>query len=121
MNADPTNTQSPHLDLDDLIAEANGVSIGEAAREHLAGCGQCRLEVSRWNLVADGVRGLAAVAAETAAPTSEAGATSGAGAGPQRIRRRVPARLARRGLLVGGSVAAALVLLVGIGVGTGLM
>jgi predicted anti-sigma-YlaC factor YlaD len=121
MNPDPTDTQSPHLDLGDLIAKANGVSIGDAAREHLAGCEQCRLEADRWNLVADGVRGLAA-AAQEGAPPEAAGATAVPLAPPaRRVRRRVPAPLARRALLVVGSVAAALVLLVGIGVGTGFM
>jgi hypothetical protein len=36
MNPDPTDTtRSPHLDLDDLIAEANGQPAGVAARRHL--------------------------------------------------------------------------------------
>jgi hypothetical protein len=60
MNTDPTDTRSPHLDLGDLIAEANGQPIGDAASEHLAGCAHCQVEASRWNLVADGARGLAA-------------------------------------------------------------
>lgn len=60
MNADPTDTtRSPHLELDELIAEANGQPAGSAAREHLASCAQCRLEADRWGVVADGVRSLA--------------------------------------------------------------
>ncbi len=119
MNADPTGTRSPHLDLGDLIAEANGVSIGDAAREHLAGCQQCLLEADRWNLVADGVRGLAAAAPDAAlgtVPILPAQPATQQGAG-----RRVLGVPVRRTLLVAGSVAAALVVLVGVGVGTGFM
>jgi len=134
MNADPTDTRSSHLDLGDLIAEANGQPIGDAAREHLTGCEQCQLEASRWNLVADGVRGLAAAASESAVPEAaapeaaapEAAAPEAAPAAypshpgrPQRTGRRALTRHGRRALLVAGSAAAALVLLVGVGVGTG--
>jgi len=108
MNADPTDTRYPHLDLGDLIAGAAGQPIGDQAREHLAGCEHCQLEANRWNLVADGVRGLAAAAPETAQP-----------ARPRRIRQRLPAGPWRRAMLVAGSAAAALVLLVGVGAATG--
>ena len=64
MNADPTDTRYPHLDLGDLIAGAAGQPVGDRAREHLASCEHCQLEANRWNLVADGVRGLAAAAPE---------------------------------------------------------
>ena len=104
MNADPTDTRSSHLDLGTLIAGAAGQPISDQAREHLARCGDCQREANRWNLVADGVRGLAADAPGTAQP-----------ARPRRTRRRVLARPLRRALLVAGSAAAALVLLVGVG------
>ena len=78
MNADPTDTRYPHLDLGDLIAEAAGEPVGDRAREHLASCEHCQREANRWNLVAEGVRGLAAAAPETAQP-----------ARPRRTRRRV--------------------------------
>ena len=127
MNADPTDTRSRHLGLDDLIAEANGQPMGDAAGQHLAGCEHCQLEASRWNLVADGVRGLAAAATEAssaglpAAPVQPGlPALPGRAARPtepQRGRRRVT----RRALLVAGSAAAALVLLVGVGVRSGLV
>jgi hypothetical protein len=107
MNAD---TRSPHLDLEDLIAEAAGQPVRDWAREHLAGCEHCQLEANRWNLVADGVRGLAAAAPEAAQP-----------ARPRRTRQRVLAGPWRRAVLVAGSAAAALVLLVGIGAVTGLV
>jgi hypothetical protein len=107
MNAD---TRSPHLDLEDLIAGAAGQPVGDRAREHLAGCELCQLEANRWNLVADGVRGLAAAAPEAAQP-----------ARPRRTRQRVLAGPWRRAVLVAGSAAAALVLLVGIGAVTGLV
>jgi hypothetical protein len=109
MNADATDTRSPHLDLGDLIAGAAGQPIGDRAREHLAGCEHCQREANRWNLVAGGVRGLAA-APEAAQP-----------ARPRRTRRRVLAGPWRRAMLVAGSAAAALVLLVGVGAVTGLV
>ena len=108
MNADPTGTRYPHLDLGDLIAGAAGQPTGDRAREHLAGCEHCQREANRWNLVADGVRDLATAAPEPAQP-----------ARPGRTGRRVPAGPWRRALLVAGSVAAALVLLVGLGEVTG--
>ena len=110
MNTDPADTRSPHLDLEDLIAGAAGQPAGDRAREHLAGCEHCWREATRWNLVADGVRGLAAAAPRTAQP-----------ARPRRTGRRVLPDPWRRVLLVVGSAAAALVLLVGIGVATGLV
>ena len=111
MNAD---TRLPHLDLEDLIAEAAGQPIGQRAREHLAACEQCQLEANRWNLVADGVRGLAA-----AAPEAVAAPEAAQPARPRRTRPRVPAGPWRRAMLVAGSAAAALILLVGIGTVTG--
>jgi hypothetical protein len=104
MNADPADTRHPHLDLGDLIAGAAGQPVGDRAREHLASCEHCRREANRWNLVADGVRGLAAAAPEAAQP-----------AGLRRTRGRVLAGPWRRAMLVAGSAAAALVLLVGVG------
>ena len=68
MNAGPADTRSPHLDLEDLIAEVTGQATDDRAREHLARCEHCRAEANRWNLVADGVRGLAADTPETAQP-----------------------------------------------------
>jgi hypothetical protein len=108
MNADPTDTRHPHLDLGDLIAGAAGQPVGDRAREHLASCDRCQREADRWNLVADGVRGLAAAAPEAAQP-----------ARPRRTGRRVLTGPWRRALVVAGSAAAALVLLVGIGALTG--
>ena len=108
MNADPADTRSPHLDLGDLIAGAAGQPIDDRAREHLASCEHCQLEANRWNLVADGVRGLAAAAPETAQPARPRGTGHGVLAGPW-----------RRAMLVAGSAAAALVLLVGVGAVTG--
>ena len=108
MNADPTDTRSPHLDLEDLIAEATGQPIGDRAREHLGLCEHCRLEANRWNLVAGGVRGLAAAAPEAAQPDLA-----------RRTGQRVLAGPWRRATLMASSAAAALVLLVGVGAMTG--
>jgi len=107
MSTDSADTRSPHLDLGDLIAGAAGQPVGERAREHLAGCEDCQLEANRWNLVAEGVRGLAAAAPEAAQP---------AWSRPSRQPAPTPWR---RAMLVAASVAAALVLLVGIGSVTG--
>ena len=112
MNADPADTRFPHLDLEDLIAEAAGQPVGDRAREHLASCEHCQLEASRWNLVADGIRGLAAATPEPAQPAQRR---------PRHTRQRGPASRWRRAILVGGSAAAALVLLVGVGVATGVV
>jgi hypothetical protein len=64
MNADA----APHLDLEDLIAEATGQAIDARTRKHLAGCEHCRAEANRWNLVAGGVRDLVAGTPEAAQP-----------------------------------------------------
>ena len=66
MNADTAGTRSSHLDLEDLIALADGQAADDRTGPHLASCEQCQLEVSRWTLVADGVRGLAVEAPEAA-------------------------------------------------------
>jgi predicted anti-sigma-YlaC factor YlaD len=105
MNSGPADT---HLDLADLIAEVTGQPISDQAREHLATCEHCRLEANRWSLVADGVRDLAAAAPQATEP-----------ARPRRTGPRVLAGPWRRAMLVAGSAAAALVLLVGIGAVTG--
>jgi hypothetical protein len=110
MNADPPATRHPHLDLGDLIAGAAGQPAGDRARKHLASCEHCRREADRWNLVADGVRSLAAAAPQTAPP-----------ARPGRTGRRVLASPWRRAVLVAGSAAAALVLLAGVGAVTGVV
>jgi Domain of unknown function (DUF5666) len=111
MNPDPADPRYPHLDLSDLIAVAAGQPVGDRARKHLAACEHCQLEANRWNLVAEGVRGLAAAAPQTAQP-----------ARPARPRRGRPrAGPWRRAMLVAGAAAAALVLLVGVGAVTGLV
>jgi len=106
MSKDPADISYSHLDLEDLIAGANGRPAGDAARAHLAECDRCRLEARRWTLVADGVRSLTAAAPERA-PSP-------------RPRHRVPSAW-RRAALVAGSAAAALVLLIGIGAVAGIV
>ena len=104
MNAPPSTAHSPHLDLADLIAEVTGQSVGDRVPEHLATCERCRVEANRWDLVASGVRGLAAAAPEVAPP-----------ARPRHAEPPVPAAPRRRTMLVAS--AAALVLLGGAGYG----
>jgi hypothetical protein len=103
MNAGPADTRSPHLDLGDLIAEVTSQGVDDQAREHLARCQYCRAEANRWDLVARGVRGLAAATPEAPQP-----------ARPRHTRSRVGPR--RRAVLAVG-VAAALVLLGVVGYG----
>jgi hypothetical protein len=108
MNTRPADTRSPHLDLEDLIAEVTGRAIAAQAREHLAGCEHCRAEANRWDLVAGGVRGLAAGVSAPARPPQPAqpGPTRlGVLAGP------------RRRTVLAASAAAALVLLAAAGYG----
>ncbi len=120
MNTDPADTRSPHLDLEDLIAEATGQAIDDRAREHLTRCEHCRTEVNRWDLVASGVRGLAAAAGpEAAAPDAAAPVAAARPGRPRSTGQRVLAGPWRRVMLVAGSAAAALVLLIGIGAVTG--
>ena len=109
MNTGPADT---HLDLGDLIAEATGQPIDDRARNHLARCEHCRAEADRWNLVGGGVRRLAAATPEPTQPARPGG--------PRHTRLRVLAGSRRRTVLA-ASVAAALVLLVGVGEVTGLV
>lgn len=102
MNAD---TRSPHLDLADLIAPATGQALDDRAREHLASCEHCRVEANRWDLVAEGVRSLAAATPEAARP-----------ARPRHAGPRLLADPRRRARLM-AAAAAALVLLGGAGYG----
>jgi hypothetical protein len=101
MNADPGDTRSPHLDLEDLIAEVTGQAIDDRAREHLASCEHCRVEANRWDLVADGVCDLAAATPELAQPARPPHTRPHVLAGP------------RRPTMLAASAAAALVLLGG--------
>jgi hypothetical protein len=117
MNTGP-DTRSPHLDLGDLIAEVTGQPIADSAREHLMHCEHCRAEAKRWDLVAAGVRGLAAATPEAARPARQRHTRLGH-TQPGHTRPRVLAGPWRRAMLVAGSAAAALVLLVGVGEVTG--
>jgi hypothetical protein len=101
MNTDRTDTRSPHLGLEDLIAEVTGQVISDQARDHLAACERCLAEASRWDMVSDGVRVLAASAPEVAQP-----------GWPLEGGQREPAAGRRRTRLAVGA-AAALVLLAG--------
>jgi hypothetical protein len=117
MNTDPAGTRSPHLDLEDLIAEVTGQAIDDRAREHLTRCEHCRAEVNRWDLVASGVRGLAGDGVHGVHGVHGPGDARRGRA--RRSGQRVLAGPWRRAMLVAGSAAAALVLLVGIGAVTG--
>lgn len=103
MNAGPADT---HLDLGDLIAEVTGQAVDDQAREHLAHCEHCRAEANRWDLVAGGVRRLAAATPETPQP-----------ARPGEPRHTRPGGLAgpRRRAVLAAGLAAALVLIAAIG------
>jgi hypothetical protein len=110
MNAD---TSTPHVDLADLIAEANGQATGDRVRTHLAGCEECQLEANRWSLVAGGVRGLMAATPEVAQPVQPVQPVQPIPlAHPVQPRHPVRRMLAtpRRRLVLAASAAAALVL-----------
>jgi hypothetical protein len=55
------NVGTPHLDLEELLAEINGDALGDRAWAHLITCDYCRTEAERWAAVAGGVRHLVAV------------------------------------------------------------
>ena len=103
MNAGPADTRSAHLELGELIAEVTGQALDDRARDHLARCEHCRAEANRWDLVAGGVRRLAAAAPDTAPP-----------ARPRHTRRRVLAD-PRRWTVLAASAAAVIVLLGAVG------
>jgi Domain of unknown function (DUF5666) len=105
MNTGPADIHSPHLDLEDLIAQVNGRPVADQARDHLARCEHCRAEASRWNLVAGGVRALAAITPEMVPPAQ-----------PSPVRPHGPGRPGRRAALL-ASAAAGLVVLGGLGYG----
>jgi outer membrane lipoprotein SlyB len=102
-----TGPADTHLGLEDLIAAATGQAPGAPAREHLARCQTCRAEANRWDLVAAGIRGLAATPA--AAPQAPQPAR------PQ-LGPRFLARSPRRTILA-TSAAAAIVLAAATGAG----
>jgi hypothetical protein len=56
------NAGSPHLDLDELLAEVNGEMVSDRTWVHLSACRACQAEVKHWQSVAAGVRHLVAVA-----------------------------------------------------------
>jgi hypothetical protein len=102
MNADSADTRSPHLDLDDLLAGLDGQAIGNQARDHLATCEQCRAEANRWNVVAGGVRALAAAMPEPAPPARPRHTGLQVLAGPKR-RTTLAASAAAALVLIGGA------------------
>jgi hypothetical protein len=102
MNTNRPDTRSPHLDLDDLLAEVNSQAIGDRAREHLARCEHCRAEANRWSLVAGGVRGLAAAVPEPAPPARPGHTRPHVLAGPKR-RTTLAASAAAALVVIGGA------------------
>jgi hypothetical protein len=114
MNPDSAGTRFPHLDLGDLIAGASGQAVDNPIRDHLDGCASCQLELSRWTVIANGVRGLAGDVAEAAPQAAPPGR-------PRRTRRPALARPVRRAMQLAGGVAAALILLFGAGIVAGVV
>jgi hypothetical protein len=112
MNAGPADTRSPHLDLEDLIAEVTGQGIDGPAREHLARCEHCRAEANRWDLVAGGVRELAAATLPPAQPARPIQPARPASPPPTRPRMGFGPRTR-----LAASVAAAVVLIGAVGYG----
>jgi hypothetical protein len=96
------NVESPHLDLENLLAAVSGEATGDQARAHLASCPRCRSEVRRWGIVAGGVRHLVAA---TPASSWLPGDTSDA---RRRNRQASAWRNPRRRVLVAAAAACAL-------------
>jgi hypothetical protein len=92
------NVESPHLDLEELLAAINDKAAEDPARAHLATCPSCRAEADRWGTVASGVRHLVAA---TSAP-AELPDHALAGARPPR-QRRVLVAAAAAGIVVIGA------------------
>ena len=88
----------------DAFAGAAQDSLGRAAFERIISCEHCRVEANRWDLVADGVRRLAAATPQVAPPVR-----------PRHTRPRVLA--GPRRTMLAASAATALVLLGGAGYG----
>jgi hypothetical protein len=96
------NVESPHLDLENLLAAIDVEETNDQARAHLASCPHCRSEVRRWGIVAGGVQHLVAT---TPASALLPGDTSDA----WRRNRQVSAwRNPRRRVLVAAAAACAL-------------
>jgi hypothetical protein len=100
MNADPTH----HLDMEELLAEARGSFLDEAASAHLATCSVCRTETERWKAVSLGVGHLvAAVPAPSAFLFEQAlfgSSDTPPSSAPPPGSHRVGLRARRRGLAV---------------------
>lgn len=87
---------SPHLGLEELLAEVNGEAVSDRVPEHLAACPGCRAEAERWGAVASGVRHL--VAAISPPAWLPGGALGGAAKASSSSRRQARLRaLARAG------------------------
>jgi hypothetical protein len=95
------NTQS-HLDLEELLAEADGEALTDQAREHLAACALCHAEAARWDTVAGGVRAVMSAVPETTRPSPRLLVRAA------RKRRTVMAAGAAAGLLLIGGASYAL-------------
>jgi hypothetical protein len=102
------NAESPHLGLEELIAEANGEVVVDRVRAHLTACPDCRAEAGRWGAIARGVRHLVAATPSTSAPPGDAGGRTAELAVPWRRRPRVLAVPKPRRVLVAAGIVAAL-------------
>lgn len=106
------NMDSPHLTLEDLVAEVNGESLNEAARAHLADCPICQKELERWTSVAGGVRDFF-----TGAPEPSESIASWTTESQPLPEQDSPASLGNRRKKLVAGVAAGIVLLGGVGFG----
>jgi predicted anti-sigma-YlaC factor YlaD len=100
------NTGSPHLDVDQLLADFSGGAPDDPARVHLAGCPACRAEQDRWAAVAAGVRHLVAATPPPPGLPHQPGPlhTIPAARPPRRRRSAVLAVAAAAALVAGGTV-----------------
>jgi hypothetical protein len=94
------NTESAHLDLQELLAEVDGGAVSDLAREHLTACGRCHDDALRWGAVAGGVREL--MTASSPVPAL-AGLPAQAGRRPRSTIAAAAAAAAAAVLVLGGT------------------
>jgi hypothetical protein len=109
---------SPHLELEELLADGCGEAISHRAWMHLAACQECQAEAVRWESVVAGVRHLAAAIPVPpllagSAPARTRAARASSLPHPRRRRSARTGRRPRRTLAAAAAAAAAAVLAAG--------
>lgn len=106
------NVETPHLSLEELLAEINGDALDDQAWTHLTVCDHCRVEAGRWSTVAAGVCHLVADSPSPAPLPGDVLAWAGT-AGPAALRRERLRSVAQKPRHVLVAAAAAVVVVAG--------